>query len=169
MRGAASWHPSIIAHRLRASHHAYFWLLIWHEALRELVGLVGHKSVDTVLKDVTRHLDALYPVVPEAVHKTGLAVDDMKCYTDYEPRFVQEVSLKDRVLEGLEANHSLPGWHFIIYENLVDKKLVERSLKMGYLDFKKLMFGDAEAGPLSLDLQITRDGPVSYYCALFSL
>jgi hypothetical protein len=33
------------------------------------------------------------------------------------------------------------GWHFIIYENLVDKSLVQNSLKRGYHDFKQLMYG----------------------------
>lgn len=164
MKGAASWHPSVIGHRLRASHHAYFWLLVWHEALREVAGLAALRSAEAVLKDVTRHLAALYPPLRPAVHKSAV-VDDMKCYTDYEPRSVQEVSLRARVLSGLAADGgeaaAAVGWRFVIYENLVDKKLVENSLRMGYLDFKKLLYGDAAAGPLSLDLPISKDGPVS--------
>jgi hypothetical protein len=54
----------------------------------------------------------------------------------------------------------LTGWHFIIYENLVDKKLVESSQHNGYLDYKKLMFGNAASGPLSLHLSVIKDGPV---------
>ncbi len=55
---------------------------------------------------------------------------------------------------------SIPGWHFTIYENLVDKKLVENSQRNGYLDYKKLMFGNAASGPLSLHLSVVKLGPV---------
>ncbi len=44
MAGAASWHPSVIAHRMRASHHAYFWLEIWVEAVGVSVLLLGLRS-----------------------------------------------------------------------------------------------------------------------------
>ncbi len=163
MKGAASWHPSVIAHRLRASHHAYFWLLVWHEAVREVAGLAAHRAVDAILKDVEHHLGTLYPPMHAAAHKSAI-VDDMKCFTDYEPRSVREVSLKDRVVAGLakdDAAADAAGWRFSIYENLVDKKLVENSLRQGYQDFKKLMYGNVASGPLSLSLSITKDGPVS--------
>lgn len=177
MKGAASWHPSVIGHRLRASHHAYFWLLVWHDALKEVSTLAGHRSVEAILKDVDHHLSTLYPPMHAAVHKS-LMTDDMKCYTDYEPRAVREVSLKDRVVAGLAKEESETGkfylcnttwsvlifsnlgWHFIIYENLVDKKLVENSQRNGYLDYKKLMFGNAASGPLSLHLSVVKEGPV---------
>jgi len=162
MKGAASWHPSVIAHRLRASHHAYFWLLVWHEAVREVAGLAAHRAVDAILKDVEHHLGTLYPPMHAAVHKSAI-VDDMKCFTDYEPRFVREVSLRDRVVAGLakeDAAADSAGWRFSIYENLVDKKLVETSLRQGYQDFKKLMYGNVASGPLSLSLSVTKDGPV---------
>lgn len=48
----------------------------------------------------------------------------------------------------------------MIYENLVDKKLVENSLRRGYRDFKQLMYGDVSSGPLSLHVPVAREGPV---------
>jgi hypothetical protein len=109
MEGAASWHPSVIAHRLRASHHAYFWLLIWQEALQELMkNLANNRNPDALLKDTSAHLDKLYIPMKEAVNKLPF-LDDMKCYTNYEPRAVREVSLKDRVLTGLSTGTGEKG------------------------------------------------------------
>ena len=51
-------------------------------------------------------------------------------------------------------------WKPIIYENLVDKHLVEKSLKMGYKDFKRLLYGGKDSGPLSLSLSLPKAGPM---------
>lgn len=48
-KGAATWHPSIVAHRLRAAHHAYFWLAAWREALVELKALASHRPLDELM------------------------------------------------------------------------------------------------------------------------
>jgi hypothetical protein len=76
-----------------------------------------------------------------------------------------------RVIQFFGKFLRLKGWHFIIYENLVDKKLVENSQRNGYLDFKKLMFGNAASGPLSLHLSVVKEGPVCvfivcWYCCI---
>jgi len=55
-KGAAAWHPSIIAHRLRAAHHAYFWLQAWREALSELHALASHRPLEDMVKTVTHKL-----------------------------------------------------------------------------------------------------------------
>lgn len=53
------------------------------------------------------------------------------------------------------------GWRFIIYEDLVDKHLVERSKVQGYLDFKYLVYANEQAGPLSIKLEVSHtDSPV---------
>jgi hypothetical protein len=57
------------------------------------------------------------------------------------------------------------GWKFVIYENLMDKSLVEKSKKMGYKDFKYLIYGSKNSGVLSLRLSMKKEGPVSHeYC-----
>ncbi len=53
------------------------------------------------------------------------------------------------------------GWHAIIYENIVAKNIVLKSLKMGYRDYKHLLFGSSESGPLSISVHLQRPGPVS--------
>ncbi len=111
--GAASWHPSVLGHRLRGSHHAYFWLLIWYEALKEVTSLAVHRSLEAILKDVEHHQATLYPPLHPAVHKSVM-LDDMKCYTDYEPRSVREVSLKNRVVGGLASDEKEKGDHQLL-------------------------------------------------------
>jgi hypothetical protein len=91
--GAVSWHPSVIAHRLRAAHHAYFWLLIWREALTELSAVLSHRSIEAVSKDIDHHTSASQLKMSPAHFKTPF-VDDMSCYTDYEPRSMTNVSLR---------------------------------------------------------------------------
>eukprot|EP00598_Pedospumella_elongata_P005182 CAMPEP_0184974064 /NCGR_PEP_ID=MMETSP1098-20130426/5635_1 /TAXON_ID=89044 /ORGANISM="Spumella elongata, Strain CCAP 955/1" /LENGTH=444 /DNA_ID=CAMNT_0027496585 /DNA_START=51 /DNA_END=1382 /DNA_ORIENTATION=+ len=165
MEGAASWHPSVIGHRMRAAHHAYFWLLNWGEAVAELKALLSHRVLIAVEKDVNHRLDKLLTPMGPAKHKSDFP-DEAQCYTDYEPRPVREASLKARVVSGLAADDktaattaagavSAGGWKHMIYEDIVDHNLVLRSLKMEYRDFKYLLHGDKDAGPLSLALDLT--------------
>lgn len=165
MDGAASWHPSVIGHKLRGAHHAYFWLLIWKDAIKDIADVVGHRQLDAILKDVDHHLSKLETPVNPPKHRSPFP-DDAKCFTDYEPRPVREASLKDTVVSGLlseDSNAATAGWRFSIYENLVDKNLVKRSRTMGYHDFKQLMYGDKSSGPLSLSLALEKEGPL-YLC-----
>ena len=159
MDGAAPWHPSVIGHKMRAAHHAYFWLLNWAEAVSDLKGLLAHRVLDAVEKDVDHRLDKLLTPMGPARHKSDFP-DSAQCYTDYEPRPVREASLKGKVISGLEAEGK-PGWKHMIYEDIVDHNLVLRSLKMEYKDFKYLIHGDKDSGPLSVALDLSKDSPVN--------
>eukprot|EP00601_Ochromonadales_sp_CCMP2298_P021469 CAMPEP_0173311706 /NCGR_PEP_ID=MMETSP1143-20121109/23688_1 /TAXON_ID=483371 /ORGANISM="non described non described, Strain CCMP2298" /LENGTH=435 /DNA_ID=CAMNT_0014253745 /DNA_START=123 /DNA_END=1430 /DNA_ORIENTATION=+ len=149
--GAASWHPSVLGHSLRASHHAYFWLRAWSEALSDLRNQTSHRVVGAVQKDVVSRLGRLQAPRGKAQHKSDFP-DDATCYTDYEPRPVREASLLSTVISGLASNTSNTtptngkGWTYQIYENIVNKELVEKSQQMQYLDYKYLLWGDKSAG-----------------------
>jgi len=158
MEGAASWHPSVIGHRMRAAHHAYFWLLGWQEALQDLRNQSSHRVMEAMEKDVDHRLNKLITPMGPARHKSEFP-DGANCYTDYEPRPVREASLKDRVVEGLGTN-ATHGWKFVIYENLVDKNLVLKTHRMQYKDFKHLIYGNKDSGPLSLKIDLKEDGPI---------
>lgn len=106
-QGAASWHPSVIAHRMRAAHHAYFWLLIYSEALTDLKAQLSHRVLDAVEKDVEHRLTKLHAPLPPRRLNSDFP-DDAKCYTDYEPRSIREASLKGKVISGL-ASEGKPG------------------------------------------------------------
>ena len=103
MKGAASWHPSIVAHNMRGSQHAYFWLLNFAEAIADLKTLLSHRAMHAVQLDV-QHRGAKFDVpISAAKHKSAFP-DDAKCYTDYEPRPVREASLKSKVVSGLAVD-----------------------------------------------------------------
>eukprot|EP01038_Epipyxis_sp_PR26KG_P009356 gene9356-12606_t len=103
-KGAASWHPSIIAHRLRAAHHAYFWLNAYREAIIDLANLLNHKQFHIVENEVNQYLNKTYSVHVEQIDKvypTKYFIDGMKCYTDYEPKTEKiNTSLKEIVISG---------------------------------------------------------------------
>ena len=109
--GAASWHPSVVAHRMRASHHAYFWLANFAEAIADIKAQLSHRVLDAVTKDVEHRLSKLHAPLGPARHASDFP-DNAKCYTDYEPRPVREASLKDHVISGLTSESKPTG---IIY------------------------------------------------------
>jgi hypothetical protein len=281
-KGAVSWHPSVRAHRLRADHHSYFWLLALRETVVELTQALklppstfaqgaatarseesgkdgskdghkdGHKggskegsnesSKDGEKKDEKRDekreekgddsalrtltlfwnkktgsgsptrpaTDALTFVKNEVrarlyghyyspaqavrrkrlIHNTSV-IDDVQCFSDYEPRSMDNSSLSDRIISGATATPTATGstnthtntntndpksnthtttthttdtkdngWKHVIYENLVDEKLIAKSRRMGYKDFKYLLYAEPDAQPLSLHIPVKKTGPV---------
>lgn len=163
-KGAASWHPSTVAHKMRGAHHAYFWLLIWRDALTDLSAMLSHRAIDAVHKDLDHHIAQSHVKMGPAQFKTPF-VDDMNCMTDYEPRYMADSSLRSKVIGGKLGEEGVDKapkeWKPVIYENLVDKHLVEKSHKMGYKDFKRLLYGGKDTGPLSIALSTNKTGPVS--------
>eukprot|EP01039_Chlorochromonas_danica_P002031 gene2031-2214_t len=158
--GAASWHPSIIAHRLRASHHAYFWLRILELAVDDLHRLASNRALDAIIKDVNHHLAPFHSSsLPLPLNHQNFP-DNTTCYTNYEPRAIREASLKGKVLNGLVEEEHQTGWKYIIYEDLVDKGLVKKSHNQGYINYKWLLYSKDNDHPLSLALDISRSGPV---------
>ena len=106
--GAASWHPSVIGHRFRASQQSYFWLLIWIDAIKDLQSMVSHRQLDAIQKDIDLHIDKLHEPVNPPKHHNPFP-DEAQCLTDYEPRHVQDSSLKDHVVAGLEGSAASAG------------------------------------------------------------
>lgn len=158
--GAASWHPSIVAHRMRAAHFSYFWLQSFNDALSKLSTILLTRSVEAAHHDVLNKLNSFYHPLTEADIPSPFQ-DNTTCYTDYEPREIRESSLKKIVISGLKSESGEgKGWGYSIYEDLVDKKIVEKAKSQGYLDFKYLLWGNKESGPLSLGFTTSRPGKV---------
>ena len=131
--------------------------------MQDILTHLEHRAPDAILKDVQHHLENNYAPAGEAVHKLDF-LDGMKCLTDYEPRAVREVSLKSHVVAGLAKDEKDPsGWLSIIYEDMVDHNLVKRSLEHEYKDFKWLLHGKDNSGPLSIKVTNERAGPM-YIC-----
>ena len=100
----------------------------------------------------------MHTPLPERIHKSPVS-EDVKCYSDYEPRGIREASLKAAVVSGLAAEQPRGGWKSIIYENLVHENLVRSALKAGYKDFKHLLFAEGkDAGPLSVHIKPQKEG-----------
>lgn len=166
--GAASWHPSIIAHRFRASHYSYVWLSIWLDTLnylkKSLTSTPIASSPSLLLNEAELRLRAEYNRgLPESVQKTKFP-DRAFCLTNYEPREKRESSLKDAVISGLMTEGDEKGWKFDIYENIVNEDLVKKSKKNGYLDYKYLLYAPKgkDSGSLSVLISNTAHGPVSF-------
>ena len=111
--GAASWHPSILGHRLRGAHHAYFWLMIFADAVADIKAQLSHRVLDAVTKDVEHRLSKLHAPLGPARHASDFP-DNAKCYTDYEPRPVREASLKDHVISGLTSESNPEGVSYVL-------------------------------------------------------
>eukprot|EP01036_Dinobryon_divergens_P032594 gene32594-42214_t len=148
--GAASWHPSVIGHRLRASHHAYFWLLILRDA--------HHKTKADITLRTKSLMDQFYSIrpsfseQPNPASDTSLSaahsgkrdlplseikpkfnspfVDGIQCYTDYEPRSIRNASLSN-VLVSVT----------------------------GFIDYMHVFYGNKDSGPISVLASLSKPGP----------
>ena len=100
---------SVIGHRLRAAHHAYFWLLNYKDAIESVRASVSHRQLDAMYKDIETHLHKLTHVKLEPARHSTIFPDKAKCYTDYEPRPLRDSSLKSKVLKGLAPSEKDKG------------------------------------------------------------
>ncbi len=90
-------------------------------------------------------------------------VDSMQCYTDYQPRMVDDISsLAKHSIEGVNP-YSSTTWKYIIYENIDGPQYIKRNQEMGLLDYKYLLYSTPKSDQLSLQLPIksVQGGPVS--------
>ena len=56
------------------------------------------------------------------------------------------------------------GWTLDIFEMFIDKNIIEKSRRQGYKDYKYMLFGNKESGPVSLRISITKLG-VTHLCS----
>jgi hypothetical protein len=101
--GAASWHPSVIGHRLRAAHHSYFWLISLRDAIQELIRSIPVKTLAVAVKESAVHLDRFYAanIVPPVPLHPAPFLDNTQCFTNYEPRHVRNSSLTALIGSGV--------------------------------------------------------------------
>lgn len=103
------YHHSVIGHRLRAAHHAYFWLLNYKDAIESIRSSASHRQLDALYKDIETHHHKLTHVKLEPARHHTIFPDKAKCYTDYEPRPLRDSSLKSKVLKGLALSDKDKG------------------------------------------------------------
>jgi hypothetical protein len=115
----ASWHPSILGHELRASHHVFFWLLILKDAILDINRSMAtaraalsdaksmHMDEETANKfllehfyEVSKHIENEHRYIPSSPLYESVISDEMQCYTNFEPRSEAGSDLSSRIVSG---------------------------------------------------------------------
>lgn len=166
---SASWHPSLLGHELRASHHTFHWLLVLQDAVADLTSKLAGGSAKAVLEGVDKHLEhahkhippkPLYPQEPQIV-------DGLQCFSDYEPRYERGDDLLSRVVGDSVTKTN--GWSRLMFELLLPdgKNFVKiHREKNGNLDRRWLLASTKakDSGPLNINIHVQNDGP-SFICS----
>ena len=117
--------------------------------------LMNEGSITGVLQKVQKHYHHEHKHMPTSAIYPSLFSDDMRCLTTYEPRADPQSHLVDYVL--LTTNDQ---WKSEILEWLSDKSSIEKARRMGYKDFKYMLYGNKKSGPLSLKITVKKTGTV---------
>lgn len=145
-------HPSLLGHELRAAHYVYFWLLIYKEAISEI--LANFDTLPTLTARVQKHSSAEHRHLPaKPLHESDF-IDHMQCYTTFEPR--QDPG--SHLLDLRVPDDSSKKWKVDIMEQLMDPGIITKARSQGYKDFKYMIFGNKDAGPLSLKINVRTKG-----------
>ena len=169
----APWHPSLKGHLLRASHHVLVWMSVLKEALLELKHSLESSPSEPLAALQTRvtvQLDAFYskyPLLPPRLRVNVLSMPDVvQCWTNYEPRSDRSTSLSmalidQQIVERFnQSEESLDGWNLAIADRLLygDFTFFRNNRELGYADYKIVLVGNRESGPLSLQFTSKNEG-----------
>lgn len=165
--GAASWHPSVPGHEIRAAHFSYFWLLIYKDAIEtiieELAGTASTTESLTVLhaKEL-KHIDQEHKYVPHSpVHTMGAPFppisDKLRCYTTFDP--VADLSLKLDTLV-IPSGTNKPAFTHANIDEVDHAGTIQQARQRGYKDYKVVYHGNNENDPLSLKIKIVNEGNI---------
>ena len=152
---SASWHPSILGHELRASHHVFFWVLILRDAIQFLQKSLSTSTANDLLKTMKKHLKAEMKYSTSEKLYNSKYPDSMKCYTSFEPHADRSMSLSNLVLP---SNDGSPGFKTSIFEQLSEPRILDKARKMGYQDFKYIYYGNKDSGVISFHIEVTTLG-----------
>ena len=124
--GAASWHPSLLGHELRAAHYSYFWLLVFRDALNELIGItdVAHK-----LASVKKHIESEHKHIPAKPISSSNFADNLQCFTTFQPLNDEGSSLFKLVIPSGDSKP--PFERGVLYDK-----------KKDYLDLMSMLQGE---------------------------
>jgi hypothetical protein len=107
--------------------------------------------------------------LPEPLWRTEI-VDDVQCFTDFEPRALPGTSLSDLVVSGLSGkadrsqgekrSGSGTGWESIVFETLMDPDGVRSAKLKGYQDWKNILYGNNASGTLTIEVSVKKSGKI---------
>jgi hypothetical protein len=170
--GAASWHPSVRAHRLRASRYAYFWLGALREALQLVKDDLKQFDIPTPEATVASKLNTKMQAAVLQFHKKRRGSElgekipalfyssnySYQCYSDFTPRHMQHMSLS--ALRLFKPSRGTDKWRLMVQELLLDKDVVGNARKRGYLDYKVSYIGN-NSSPITFGISVRRSGLIS--------
>jgi len=149
---SASWHPSLLGHELRAAHHAFFWLLIYKDALKEL--LTRSDSPDVMLQIITKHIEAEHKYIPSTPVFPSDFSDNLQCYTSFQPLTDPTLSLEKLVIPSGDGKKP---FQVKIVEDITNPDQIKMARGRGYRDFRNMLYGDKDA-TLSLKIKVQKEG-----------
>jgi hypothetical protein len=151
-----SWHPSVLGHELRAAHFSYFWLLILKDAIIDLeTKIIKNITENDILKDILIKIEnekKHNPVNP--IYPTNFT-ENSKCYTTFLPRYDESLSLSSLIVPNIDGTK---GFNKIIFEELTNKEILKKARNAGYLDYKEMLYGNKDSGPLSFNINAQQVG-----------
>lgn len=169
--GNAGWHPSVLGHRLRASHHAVVWISVFKDAVSELLHLTSD-SPAVRLSDLQRNVSATLeefwvanaPLPAKKLHETPFA-DGITCWNNYAPRSDTTTSLTDACVnkdlkKSLQSGQlESDDWLMVVADRIYygDGDWM-RNQKIGYLDHKEAIIGSSKSGVISFKFQAKQRG-----------
>jgi len=164
--GNLAWHPSLKGHEIRADHYAYFWLLIFKDALKEILES-SSSSLHQLLQHTTHQLNSKYKYNPYSLKLMYNTVygDNIQCLTMYKPNYDDDTKLMNMIIPSNKSidrrepfrKDMIESLMTLILNGLNVKKL--NSLK-GYLDEKVGLFGNKFSSPLSILINVKKRGYV---------
>jgi hypothetical protein len=152
---SASWHPSLLGHELRAAHHSYFWLLIFRDALKEVIKEADHTS--KLLSTVQKHIESEHKYVPDKPMFPCHFPDNLHCMTTFQPLADPSSDLLSIVVPSTDSNTSAAFKHNII-EEMAHPGSTKKYRDIGYKDYKWMLYGNKDSMPLSLHIHVKAVG-----------
>lgn len=155
---SASWHPSKLGHELRASQFSFFWALIFKDALNELLESVkkGDSLIDVMAKiEKKQHSEVKYMPTLPIFNSEPSFEDHLSCYTTFQPLGDPSLDLQKLVVKNGGFGK---GFTFHNIDEVEHKDTIKRARERGYKDFKTILSGNKEDGPLSLKIKVNKRG-----------
>ena len=163
--GGASWHPSYLGQELRAAHYSFYWLSVYKDALqtvhhhlntrKEDDGIAFVHTVDAMLTRIRRHIDNGDMYLQKKQYFPSNFTDSMQCLTSFHP--ISDPS-SDLTRHALSNNIVAPVFQRAIIEDLVDPLIIIGARKAGYKDFKYSYYGNSTCMPLSIKINVKKEG-----------
>lgn len=169
-------HPSLLGHRMWADRLALVWLQIFKEALVDVIKAMQSDSASAILKLVESEWSS-----PKVKYNSNTSTlysspygDSYTCYTTFQPIAYQSLNLSNLIIPS-KTSSSTP-FNYDIWERHTYHEAYIRGENKSCTDKKYVLFGNQQSQPLSLKLQVKRQGiihlcempppPVKYFTSL---